>query len=58
MDPVSESDILGRIITLLKGKTLIVITHRMSFLEKFDRVYVIQNGTITSNENHQDAGNF
>ena len=46
MDRSTESRIKNAINTILKDKTLIVITHRLSLLDLVDRIIVIDNGTI------------
>jgi ATP-binding cassette subfamily C protein LapB len=48
MDNRSEIMIRNNLADLVKGKTLILITHRASLLEMVDRLIVIDNGTIVA----------
>ncbi len=46
MDARSESHLRQQLNTILKGKTLILTTHRASLLALVDRVIVLDNGMI------------
>lgn len=46
MDAKSESQLRQHLNTILKGKTLILTTHRASLLALVDRVVVLENGMI------------
>jgi ATP-binding cassette subfamily C protein LapB len=48
MDIQSEAALLGRLKPTLKGRTLIVITHRISLLDLVDRVIVIDGGKVVA----------
>ncbi|SDB34054.1 ATP-binding cassette, subfamily C, LapB [Desulfonatronum thiosulfatophilum] len=48
MDNRTEIRIRKRLATLIKNKTLILITHRASLLDMVDRLVVIDNGTIVA----------
>ena len=48
MDIQSEAALLGRLKATLKGRTLIVITHRTSLLDLVDRVIVIDGGKVVA----------
>lgn len=54
MDPISEQDILGRIIELMKGKTLIIVSHRFSFLYKLNQIHVMESGKIIESGTHDE----
>ena len=45
-DPENEAIIQRSVSKLVKGKTLIVIAHRLSTVRNADRIYVIKNGNI------------
>ena len=46
LDPATESEVMKSIHTLYGVKTIIIITHRMSTLEKCDKIYKIESGQI------------
>lgn len=54
IDPIYEKNlnelILGKV---GRGKTLIVISHRLSIAKLVDRVFVLENGTIVEQGNHE-----
>ena len=40
----------------LKGKyTLIIVTHRLSTIEKCDKIYIIDKGSIYTGENYKEV---
>jgi len=46
LDPVSESSIANALSGAFAGRTVILITHRMSLAEKADKIVVMENGRI------------
>ena len=48
MDNRTEIRLKNNLSTIIKGKTLILITHRASLLEMVDRLIVIDNGVIVA----------
>ena len=46
LDPETESEVMKSIQALYGLKTIIIITHRMSTLEKCDKIFKIENGQI------------
>ena len=48
MDSRSESELIGRLADELKGRTLVLVTHRPSLLRLVDRIMVIDRGKIAS----------
>jgi len=42
MDPKSDEILHNKLFKYSEGKTLIVITHRLENIEKFDRVIVLE----------------
>lgn len=54
LDNVIEKHILENIIKLYKEKTIILITHRLDKLQKFDQIYVMKNGTIVETGKHEE----
>ncbi|GAI41127.1 unnamed protein product, partial [marine sediment metagenome] len=47
LDAESESKVQEAITGFIKGKTVVVISHRASLLTDIQRVYLIQDGAIT-----------
>ena len=54
VDTDTEEKILENLLRLRKGKTTIVIAHRISTLSKADHVMVLQDGRMTEYGTHED----
>ena len=54
LDSESESYIQGAFDELMKGKTTIVVAHRLSTISKMDRILVLENGEIVEMGTHQE----
>ena len=54
VDVESENEIWQCIHRLAKSKTLIIISHRLSTIQNADCIYVLNQGTIKEQGNHQD----
>ncbi|WP_027359956.1 ABC transporter ATP-binding protein [Desulforegula conservatrix] len=54
VDAVSASMIMESIMEFAKGKTLIIVSHRLSALKISDRIIVMENGEITESGNHDE----
>jgi len=46
LDSITEKKILDTILRVVKNKSLIYITHRFADLDKFEEIYVLENGRI------------
>ena len=53
-DPENEAIIQKSVAQLVKGKTLIVIAHRLSTVKDADKLYVIKDGLIDSCGTHEE----
>ena len=53
-DPENEAIIQKSVAKLVKGKTLIVIAHRLSTVKDADKLYVIKDGNIDCSGTHQE----
>lgn len=53
LDSESEQIIKNSFATILKGKTAIVIAHRLSTLSEMDRILVIENGRCAEDGTHE-----
>jgi ATP-binding cassette subfamily B protein len=51
-DPDNEYKVQQAFSTMSKGKTVIMIAHRLSTVTKSDRIYVMENGKIREEGNH------
>ncbi|MEI6581114.1 MAG: ABC transporter ATP-binding protein [bacterium] len=54
LDSVSESYIHEAFKELTKGKTTLVIAHRLSTVQEMDRIIVLNNGEIAEQGSHKD----
>ena len=53
LDSVSEELIQDALFKLMRGKTVIVVAHRLSTVQRLDRILVIEEGKIMEDGNHQ-----
>jgi len=53
LDSESEKLIQDALSKLMKGRTSIVVAHRLSTISKLDRIVVLENGTIAEQGSHQ-----
>lgn len=54
IDPENEALIQDAISELVKGKTLIVIAHRLKTIINVDKIFVIKNGELVAQGNHDE----
>lgn len=52
LDPESESHVLEALEDLRKEKTVVVIAHRMSTVEKADKIVMLEQGTVKATGDH------
>ena len=52
LDAESEEIVQNAIINLIKNKTTLVIAHRLSTIHKADKIFVLKNGEILADGNH------
>ncbi len=53
IDPLQESRLYQTFLNVAKGKTCIVITHRLGLARIADRIVVLKDGRIVENGNHK-----
>lgn len=54
IDPENEALIQNALANLVKGKTLIIIAHRLKTVVDADRIFVIKDGKLNSYGNHEE----
>ncbi len=54
IDAVSESKIFDNVYKFMKGKTVIIISHRFSTVRNADRILVLDKGKIIEEGNHEE----
>jgi subfamily B ATP-binding cassette protein MsbA len=58
LDTESERYVQEALVNLMKDRTTIVIAHRLSTVQNADHIYVLQNGKIIEEGNHQSLLQF
>jgi len=53
-DPQNEESILKALRNLMKGKTIIVIAHKLSTIKNADKIIVFRDGKISESGKHQE----
>ena len=46
LDPLAEQDFINTLLSWYKNKTVVIISHRMTFASIADRVFVIKDGAV------------
>ena len=54
LDPIAEAEIFEKYMELSKGKTLIMVTHRISVTSLADRIIVFNKGHIVEDGTHEE----
>ncbi len=54
LDSISESHIQGAFDNLMEGRTTLVVAHRLSTIQKMDRIVVFEKGGIAEQGTHED----
>lgn len=54
LDATTESQMLELLAEVMREKTLLMVTHRLRGLARFDRIIVMDNGQIIEQGNHAD----
>jgi ATP-binding cassette subfamily B protein len=54
LDPIAEHRLFEKFRELLRGRTAIVISHRLSSIEKLDRILVLDEGCIVESGSHSE----
>jgi ATP-binding cassette subfamily C protein CydC len=54
LDPLTERQVLATLFETMRGKTFMLITHRLVGLENIDEILVMEHGNIAERGNHYD----
>ena len=54
LDYESERIIQDNLANICKGRTVILVAHRMSMLRQADRIFVMDHGRLVEQGNHED----
>ena len=54
VDAKTESEIINNFYRYLEGKTAIIITHRIFSTFRFDKIVILENGTIAEAGTHEE----
>src|SRR5262249_48851409 len=53
LDPESEAIIQQHLAAMARGRTIVIITHRLSFVARADAIIVVDQGHIVQVDNHE-----
>jgi ATP-binding cassette, subfamily B, bacterial len=54
LDARAEAELFGRIRTLFKGRSVLLISHRFSSVRSADRIYVMNEGEVIEHGSHEE----
>lgn len=54
LDVIAEHDVFQRFHTIVKGKSAVIISHRLSTIRMADRIYVLDQGCIAESGTHDE----
>ena len=54
LDPRAEHELFDRVRDLLRGRTVLLISHRFSSVRSADRIYVLDGGRVTEHGTHAE----
>ena len=57
LDEDSQKKVQSALDNAMKGRTTIIIAHRMSTIEKCDKIFVLENGCVKEEGNFQELKN-
>jgi ABC-type multidrug transport system fused ATPase/permease subunit len=55
LDNITESEFMDAVNALQGIKTIIIVAHRLSTVEKCDRIYELKNGKIITESNSKNV---
>lgn len=54
LDPFAEAKLYDELTTVTRGKTTIIVSHRLSSTKSCDRIFVLQQGKIVESGTHEE----
>jgi ATP-binding cassette, subfamily B, bacterial MsbA len=54
LDPQSEREVLAALETVLKGRTVVTVSHRLAPVSRADRIYVLSDGRVAESGTHAE----
>lgn len=54
LDPQAEAEVFARFRQLVRGRTAIIISHRLSTIKMVDRILVLSDGQLTESGSHEE----
>lgn len=54
LDPIAERSILDAMYSLSEQKSMIIVSHKLSNVKYADKIYVIEDGSVIEEGNHQE----
>ena len=54
IDPLAEHEMINNIIAASEGKTLIIISHRLSSMQNMDKILLFDHGEIVETGTHRE----
>jgi subfamily B ATP-binding cassette protein MsbA len=54
LDPQSEREVLAALETVLKGRTVVTVSHRLAPVSRADRIYVLADGRVAEAGSHAE----
>jgi ATP-binding cassette subfamily B protein len=54
LDPINEAKVLEAIAAVRKGRTLVVVAHRLSTVQGADQILVLSGGRVVESGRHEE----
>jgi ATP-binding cassette subfamily C protein CydC len=54
LDVATERQIMKQLLTISEGKTLLLITHRLIYMDQMDKIYVLHEGRVAESGTHRE----
>ncbi|ACU71700.1 ABC transporter related [Catenulispora acidiphila DSM 44928] len=54
LDPAAEAEVFAKVRELAGGRTVLLITHRLSSTRRADRIYVLDHGQVVESGTHEE----
>ena len=54
LDPLAEYDILSKLVEMIRGKTSVIISHRVGICRTADRIIVMKGGRMVESGRHEE----